>query len=85
MIALTPLTPPATLTLAWQPFFEPLTLGHAWLFLIIPMALAIAVVYKAIRLDDLSLLPRKALVMAGQIVVCMALGAVVLWLITEWI
>lgn len=67
----------------YRPFLDPLPLDTYWLMLLPPLVLAIAVIYKAIKLDDLSLLPRQALFLAGQIVAFMILAAVALWLITE--
>ncbi len=70
--------------LAWRPFLEPLPVDRFWLLLIVPMALAIAIVYKALRIDDLRQLPRKAAGLAAQIILYMALAALVVWTITAW-
>lgn len=69
--------------LALRLFLEPLPLDEYWLVLLAPLAIAIAVVYKTIKLDDLNLLPRQALYLATQIVVFMVLAAAALWLISE--
>ncbi len=69
--------------LAYRPFLDPIPLDRYWLFLLLPLVLGVAVVYKAIKLDDLNELPRQALWLAGQIVVYMALAAAILWVITE--
>ena len=71
------------ITLAWRPFFEPLPLDTYWMLLLPPLVLAISVVYKAIKLDDLSQLPRQALFLTGQIIAFMILAAAALWLVTE--
>lgn len=73
------------MTLAWRPFFEPLPLDTYWLLLLPPLVLAIAVVYKTIKLDDLSHLPRQALFLTGQIIAFMILAAAALWLVTEMV
>jgi hypothetical protein len=67
----------------YRPFLDPLPLDTYWLLLLPPLVLAIAVIYKTIKLDDLAQLPRQALFLAGQIVAFMALAAAALWLITE--
>jgi len=70
-------------TLAYIPFLDPLPLDAWWLLLMLPLTLAISVVYKTIKLDDLDRLPRQALILWGQIVVFMVLAAAGLWLLTE--
>ncbi|MCE9588996.1 MAG: hypothetical protein K8S99_00550 [Planctomycetes bacterium] len=71
------------LMLAYTPFRDPMPLDTYWLLLLPPLVLAIALVYKTIKLDDLSLLPRQATFLAGQIIAFMVLAAAALWLITE--
>ncbi len=70
---------------AWRPLLDPLPVDGYWLWLMLPMALAVATVYKAIKLDDLSRLPKQALWLAVQFVIVMMLAAGVLWLITEMV
>jgi len=77
------MTPLVTTTLAYVPFRDPLPLDTYWLLLLPPLVLAIALVYKTIKLDDLSLLPRQALFLSGQILAFMTLAAAAIWLITE--
>lgn len=69
--------------LAFRPFLEPLPVDRFWLLLVLPLSGAVAVVYKAIKLDDLQQLPRAAMILTAQILFFMALAAGVLWLITE--
>jgi len=71
------------MTMAWRPFLEPMPVDDLWLVLIVPLVLAIAVVYKVIRLRDLRGLPIQTVVLAAQIVVFMILAALILWVITE--
>jgi hypothetical protein len=73
----------ASLTLAYKPFLQPLPLDTYWLLLLLPLVLAIAIVYKTIKLDDLSQMPKQAIFLAGQIIAFMVLAAAALWLITE--
>ena len=75
-------TPPGT-TLAFKLFYQPLPLDSYWLPLLLPLVLAISVVYKAIKLEDLRRLPRQAVLLSAQIITFMVLAAATLWLITE--
>ena len=70
---------------AWRPLLDPLPVDGFWLWLMLPMALAVATVYKAIKLDDLSRLPGQAIWLAVQFVIVMMLATAVLWLITEMV
>lgn len=72
-----------SITMAWRPLLDPLPVDTYWLWLALPLVLAIAVVYKALKLEDLAKLPAQALFLAAQFVVLMAVAAVILWLITE--
>ena len=66
-------------------FTEPLPLDDYWLWLLIPLVVVISIVYKTIKLRDLSKLPAQAASLAAQIVVFMILAAAALWLISELI
>ena len=70
-------------SLAYRPILDPMPVDGHWVLLLFPLVLAISVVIKAIRLDDLTKLPRQAVVLAVQIVVFMVLAALVLWALTE--
>jgi hypothetical protein len=61
----------------------PLQINGSWLFLLLPLVLAIAVVYKTIKLDDLRQMPLAALRLTAQIVAFMTLAAAALWLLVE--
>ena len=69
--------------LAYRPFLEPLPLDTYWLLLLPPLVLAVSVVYKTIKLEDLAQLPGQALFLSGQIIAFMILAAAALWMITE--
>lgn len=69
------------LLLAYRPFLDPLPIDGYWLLL--PLVIAIAVVYKTIKVDDLVRLPREATILATQIMIFMVLAAVALWLLVE--
>ncbi|RMH26163.1 MAG: hypothetical protein D6693_07585 [Planctomycetota bacterium] len=71
----------------WRPFLDPVTLpGGSWWLTLIPLALLISVVYKAVRVPNVRRLPAHVLVMTAQIVVAMVvlaagIHAVVLWIV----
>lgn len=67
-------------TLAYRPFLDPIAIDDYWLLLLLPLVFVIALVYKTIKLDDLTHLMRHAFYLAGQIVVFMVLAAAGLWL-----
>jgi len=71
--------------LAWRPFLDPLPLHDVWMVLLIPLAAAMAVVYKALKLEDLTQLPREAGRLTGLIVASMIAAAAVLWALTEMV
>lgn len=73
----------SSLPIAYMPLRDPLPVGDYWLLLLLPLVIAISVVYKTIKLHDLSRLPREAAVLAGQIIAFMVLAAAGLWLLTE--
>ncbi len=68
--------------LAFKLFFEPLPLDGYWPLLILPLVAVIAVVYKVIKLEDLSGLPSEAAWLSVQILGFMGLAAAVLWGVT---
>lgn len=72
-----------TLLASYRPFLDPLPLDTWWLMLLPPLVVAVAVVYKTIKLDDLRRLPRQAVILSAQIIVFMILAAAALWLLTE--
>lgn len=80
---MTPLLALLPLTLAYRPFLDPLPVDRLWLFLLIPLVVAISVVYKTIKTADLRHVPREAALLSAQIVAFMVLAAAGLWLLTE--
>ena len=68
--------------LAWTPFLNPIDVTPYRMWLMLPLAFAVAVVYKAIKLPDLSHLPRQAAVLFAQIVAFMVLALLALWLLS---
>ncbi|HVS71581.1 MAG TPA: hypothetical protein VHQ47_10030 [Phycisphaerae bacterium] len=69
--------------LAFTPFVDPLSalLPHMdgyWLWLVIPLVVAISVIYKGTRLDNLRRLPGQVFIMSFQILVVMVAAAFLL-------
>ena len=62
-------------------FLEPLPLDRYWLAFLMPLIAAICVVYKTIKLEDTTQVPKSAGVLALQIILFMTSAAVLLWLI----
>ncbi len=56
------------LMLAFRPFFDPLPVWNYWYLLIVPLCIAVAVVYKAMKCSRMSQVPLEA-------------GVIVLWII----
>jgi hypothetical protein len=67
----------------WRPFLDPLPLHGAWLVLLAPVVVALAVVYKAIKLPRIEHFGREVAVLSVQVVGLLVLAAVVLWAVTE--
>jgi hypothetical protein len=55
-----------------------------WLLLAVPLVAGVAVVYKAVRLDDLRRLPREAGRLTLVVLSYMTLAAVALWAWGVW-
>ena len=71
-----------TSLLAWTPFLQPAPgVQHWWWLLVIPMALGVAMAYKAIRVRNLGDWPKAVVTMAAQIVAAMIAIAVGLYLL----
>jgi len=69
--------------LAFTIFYDPLpalfpAMSNYWLWLVVPLVLAISVVYKCTRIEDVRKLPGQALIMTGQVLMVMAFTAVLL-------
>jgi hypothetical protein len=73
------------MTLAYRPFLEPLAVDRYWLWLLIPMVMAIAVVYKAVKIPNphWGVMTIHSLKLAGQIFAVLAGAAAVLLFLTE--
>lgn len=71
--------------LAWVPLLEPIPIHSAplHLLLLLPLTLAIAIVYRTLKMPTLEYLGVRVLQLMLTIVTVMALAAVVLWFIVD--
>ena len=58
---------------AWRPFLDPLDLHAYWWTFLIPLALMISVVYKAVRSESPRAWARETVFMTAQIILAMIL------------
>lgn len=72
--------------LAWSLFIHPMTLSSdTVMWLVLPLALAVAVVYKAIRVRHIAELPRQVAILMVQMVGGLLALGLVLWAVaTYW-
>ena len=64
-------------------FLEPIPLDRYWMAFLMPLIAAVCIVYKTIKLEDITLVPRSAGMLALQIILFMVLAAAVLWLMVR--
>lgn len=73
------------ITLAYRPLIDPLNVHATWWLLLLPLALLVAIAYKAVRAERFDGYWRDVAVMTGQIVLGMiALGAA-FYVVVEWL
>jgi len=72
-------------TLAWTPILDPLPAHSWWLLLIVPLVLGVSFAYKAVRVPDIKDLPRATAVMFAQVLGGIALTAIGMYLVVEWL
>ena len=66
--------------LAWTLFVHPIVLnGRLRLFMLVPLVLCVAIVYKTIRCRNVREIPLASLVLCGTIILGMFSVGVVLW------
>jgi hypothetical protein len=65
---------------AWRPFLDPLPIwsNAVWPWLLVPLAVAVALVYKSIKCRTMRDVPREAASIAIWIIVGMVIAAVAL-------
>lgn len=59
--------------LPWRPFVDPIDMHSTWYWLLLPMALGVSVVYKAVRVQSMERYWSQVLYMTVQIVIAMIL------------
>lgn len=69
--------------IAALPFLRPLPLENYWFWLLIPLTVLIALVYKTIKLEDLHALPRQVALLSLQVLLFMATAGALLWAVVE--
>ena len=71
-------------TLAWMPFVDPLPGVQAnWIWFVVPLVLGISMMYKAIRVGELSRWPREVAIMSGQVLLAFIGFAVGLFILVQ--
>jgi hypothetical protein len=66
----------------WTPFVTPPPgLWDYWPALLLPLVVAVSIVYKSIRCESMSQVPRQAASISLWIIAGLVLAALVLWLI----
>ncbi len=72
--------------LAWIPFISPLNAAQGtWYLLLGPLALGIAIVYRALREPSMATYWRAVLIMTTQIVAAIAGFALAIGIFVQWI
>lgn len=70
--------------LAYIPFLHPINFFHEWWYLLIgPLSLGISMIYKALRMNDLTRFSREVATMTLQIILGMIGLALVLMFLVE--
>ena len=70
--------------LAWIPFINPLPGVQAnWIWFVLPLVLGIAMMYKSIRVGEVSRWPREVAVMTGQVLLAFAGFAIGLFILVQ--
>ena len=73
-------------SLAYTPMLDPMPLsGMTWWLTLLPLALGIAVVYKAIKLEDMRRYTKQVVMMTTQIVVVMVVLAFGIQVMVGWV
>lgn len=68
-------------TLLYTPFVDYINISSYWFLLLIPLAVSIAVVYKALKVRNVRQLPAAAAALSVTILVGMIIAAGILYLI----
>jgi hypothetical protein len=64
--------------LAYTPFVTPLPVWDYWMVLLLPLSIAVAIVYKSIKCQSMNQVPREAAIITVWIIVGFALAGAAL-------
>lgn len=71
------------LILAYRPFIDAIDIDRYWYFTLIPLALGVSLIFKAIRVQTFDAFPRQVLTMAALIILgVMGLGLLTMLVVT---
>ena len=68
---------------AWVPFLQPMDLHAHWLWLLLPLVFGIALVYKTLKLPDVSMILAETTRLSIYIFVLMFAAGTILWAVVE--
>lgn len=68
----------------WVPFVTPLPMWSYWWVLLLPLIVAVAVVYKAVKCESTRRVPIESVQLTLYILTFMAAGALLLGVYVEW-
>ena len=71
--------------LAYTPFVDPLPVWDVWYLTLVPLTVGIAVVYKAVKCNEVSQIPKQAAVISLYILGGLLGAALGLWAVVSWI
>jgi hypothetical protein len=69
--------------LGYRPFLDPLAVWDYWVFLLLPLSLAISIVYKSVRTDSMRRVPAEAARLTIWIVTAMGAAAIGLMILVR--
>ena len=72
-------------TLAWTPFIDPIDANGVWYLLLIPIALGVALAFKAVRVGEMRKYPRHVAMMTTQIVFGIVMLAIASFVVIDWV
>ncbi|HVZ93930.1 MAG TPA: hypothetical protein VG797_05420 [Phycisphaerales bacterium] len=70
---------------SYRPFLDPLDLHDRWWLTLLPLALGIALAYKAVRVRTFDDYFKQVLTMTGMIILGMVASAAALYVFVQWI
>ena len=68
----------------WVPFMTPMPIWGIWWLLVLPLIVAVAIVYKAVKCESTRRVPIESAKLSVYILAFMGVGAIALALFVEW-